>query len=215
MTITAPVMWEGDALDLCHALTERPHLVVTDPPYAFGGEGDEHAISATVAIVLREMAKRLATGGWFVVMCAASLRSEGYMTESIRGCGLTPVRRGTWIKPESRTKVQTTGWAWASVSVLVFRKGKAKGVGVDALDWVEAPALRVGRRAQIPEQVADWMVAPWCAPGLLAVDPFAGSGALLTAATRSGMHAVGFEKRPEGVLSGVTVTKPPQRGLFQ
>jgi hypothetical protein len=32
-------------------------LIVTDPPYAFGGSGTEHAISATVATVLRESAQ--------------------------------------------------------------------------------------------------------------------------------------------------------------
>ena len=62
----------GDALDLISAFAETPDLIVTDPPYAFGGSGDEHALSATVAVVLRESAKRLAKGRWMLVMCAAS-----------------------------------------------------------------------------------------------------------------------------------------------
>jgi hypothetical protein len=54
------------------SLDEAPALIATDPPYAFGGTGDEHAISATVATVLREAARRLAKGRWMLVMCAAS-----------------------------------------------------------------------------------------------------------------------------------------------
>ncbi|MCC2652786.1 MAG: hypothetical protein K0Q60_2949 [Microvirga sp.] len=44
--------WEGHSVDL---LADAPELdlVATDPPYAFGGSGDEHAISATVAVALR------------------------------------------------------------------------------------------------------------------------------------------------------------------
>lgn len=54
----------GHALDLIESLQERPSLIVTDPPYAFGGTGDEHAMSATVATVLRESARRLESGRW-------------------------------------------------------------------------------------------------------------------------------------------------------
>lgn len=48
----------GDA-ELIGAIPRKSvDLVATDPPYAFGGAGDEHAISATVAVVLREAARR-------------------------------------------------------------------------------------------------------------------------------------------------------------
>jgi len=53
---------KGDSLELLLAETIKPDLIVTDPPYAFGGSGGEHALSATVAIVLREAATRLAKG---------------------------------------------------------------------------------------------------------------------------------------------------------
>lgn len=58
---------EGDALDLIQSFTEPIDLLVTDPPYAFGGSGGEHALSATVAVVLREAARRLASGSWAVI----------------------------------------------------------------------------------------------------------------------------------------------------
>jgi len=207
-------MWPGDALAHLGNMQEPYDVVITDPPYAFGGEGDEHAISATVAIVLREAARRLSTGGWFVIMCAASLRSEDYMRESIRGLGLTPVRRLAWVKPKTRTKVKAAGWQWASVSVLVYRKGKADRLDeVDDFDWIEHEIVTKGRRAQLPDKVADWMVAPFSDASMV-LDPFSGSGAVLAACKRLGVASVGFEKRPEDVLPGARITTPLTPGLF-
>jgi len=54
---------QGDALDLISSFEEKPFLIATDPPYAFGADAKEHALSATVAVVLREAAKRLQRGG--------------------------------------------------------------------------------------------------------------------------------------------------------
>lgn len=190
----------GDALDLIGALDETPTLIATDPPYAFGGDGDEHAISATVAVVLRESARKLHREGWMLVMCAASWRSTSYMVESVRGL-VTPVRIATWCKPTARTRVSTTGWKWASVNVIAFKKGRgslAVGGGDDTpLDHITAPALTVGRRAQLPPEVADWMLYGFHDPDGLMLDPFAGSGALCEAASRLGMRAIGFERNVE------------------
>ena len=185
-----------DSLDGILALNEPIDLLVTDPPYAFGGEGAEHELSATVAVVLREAATRLRKGHWAVVYCASSWRSTQYMVDAVRGI-LTPVRFGTWVKPAARTKVRTPGWAWSSVNVIAFRKGRAETGGpVDELDWIEAPPVMNGRRAQLPAEVADWSVRPFAVPGGVAVDPFAGSGALVHAASRCGMRAIGFEVAP-------------------
>lgn len=187
----------GDALDLILLEEPRPALIATDPPYAFGGSGDEHAISATVAIVLREAAQRLQKGRWMLVMCASSWRSTSYMVESVRGTGLEPVRIATWCKPAARTKVETTGWKWASVNVIAFRKGKAiDDCSASDLDHITMPPVINGRRAELPAEVAMWMVKPFAVPGAKMIDPFAGSGALVTAARECGMDAVGFEKQP-------------------
>lgn len=186
----------GDALDLILTEERRPALIATDPPYAFGGSGDEHAISATVAIVLREAAQRLETGRWMLVMCASSWRSTSYMVEAVRGTGLEPVRIATWCKPAARTKVETTGWKWASVNVIAFRKGKAlDDCSASDLDHITAPPVMNGRRAELPPEVASWMVKPFAVPGGLMIDPFAGSGALVAAARDCGMEAIGYEKQ--------------------
>lgn len=184
----------GDALELLMAMEERPDLIVTDPPYAFGGSGDEHAISATVAIVLRESAKRLKKGGWMIVFCASSWRSTSYMVESVRGL-VEPVRIATWCKPEAKTKTRTPGWKWASVNVVAMRKGKGNGQPADELDHITMAPVKNGRRAELPREVAAWAVRPFAVEGGLLVDPFAGSMAIPKAALELGMHAIGFEKQ--------------------
>lgn len=188
------MMRKGDSLELMLQETVTPDLIVTDPPYAFGGSGDEHELSATVAVVLREAAQRLARGRWMLVMCASSWRSTHYMVDAVRGL-VEPVRIATWCKPTARTKVGTTGWRWASVNVVAFRKGKAaeKGGAID-LDHITAPPVMNGRRAELPAEVADWMVRPFAVNGGTLLDPFAGSGAIIKAAERAGMNAIGYEQ---------------------
>lgn len=187
----------GHSTDLIQTLEEAPDLIVTDPPYAKGGTGDEHALSATVAVVLRESAKRLAKGRWMLVMCAASWRSTYYMVEAVRGV-VEPVRIATWCKPKARTKVKTTGWQWTSVNVIAFKKGKALDFESEPyLDHITAEPVMNGRRAELPPEVANWMVAPYAVPGGLLLDPFTGSGRILEAAEKHGMRTIGYELQEE------------------
>jgi DNA modification methylase len=193
------VMHEGDALQLLMGWAEPLDLVVTDPPYAFGGSGTEHAVTATVAVVLRGSAERLRRGSWMVVLCASSWRCVSYMVESVRGV-VEPVRLATWTKPESRTKVRTAGWAWANVTAIAFRKGPKNRaditMGCERLDHIERAPVMNGRRAELPTDVARWAVSPFVIAGGRFLDPFAGSGALPRAASALGMEAHGFEIDP-------------------
>lgn len=202
---------KGDALELLADVRGPLDLIATDPPYALGGDGAEHAVSATVAIVLREAARLLADGRWMLIFSASSWRSTAYMVEAVRGI-LTPVRFGTWTKPAARTRASTPGWKWASVNVIAFRKGR-NGDEIepsDFLDHIEAEPVTRGRRAQLPAAVADWAVRPFAIPGGRMLDPFAGSGALCFAAERAGMDATGLELEPidEGLLSSTQEHRP-------
>lgn len=191
------LLLRGDALDLVQQLHEPPDLIATDPPYTFGGSGDEHATSATVAVVLREVAVRLRKGRWMLVMCAASWRSTAYMVEAVRGV-VDPVRIATWCKPSAKTKVTTSGWLWASVNVVAFRKGRSEDSSPSGvLDHITAAAVTNGRRAELPTAVAHWMVSPYAVRGGLFLDPFAGSGALVKAAADCGMRTIGYERQPK------------------
>ncbi len=182
----------GHALDLLDLEQGVFDLVATDPPYAFSGSGLEHSLSATVATALRESARKLKPGGWLVVFCASSWRSTVYMVESLRGV-LEPVRFGFWGKPAARTKARTPGWAWATVHVMAFRRGKSMLSPSADLDHIVCPPVMNGRRAQLPDAVADWAVKPFAVAGGRMLDPFGGSGALCKAAERHGMDAVAYE----------------------
>lgn len=205
---------QGHALDLIAAFDGEADLICTDPPYAFSGEGAEHALSATVATGLRESAYRLRKGGWAVVFAASSWRSTYYMVEAVRGI-LEPVRTGTWIKPVSKTKVKTPGWAWASVNAVVFRRPGAPGLGEPSplLDYVIAAPVMNGRRAEMPPEVARWAVAPFAVRGGVMLDPFAGSTVLCAAAEEAGMRAVGFDLSP-GKPPALTHGDPAPGTLF-
>lgn len=189
----------GDALN--NLMQPHPDwqfdLIVTDPPYAFSGQGAEHEMTATVAVVLRESARFLKPGGWMLVMCASSWRGTAYMVEALRG-RLQPVRIGTWCKPSAKTKTRTAGWAWASVNVVAFRRGKSAidMPSSDLLDHITAAPIVKGRRAQLPPEVADWLVRPFCVTDGCLLDPFAGSMEILRAANRAGMNAIGMERSP-------------------
>lgn len=183
----------GHATDLITEFEGKIDLLATDPPYAFGGSVGEHELSAAVAVALREAAKLLRPGHWAVVYCASSWRSTNYMVEAMRGV-LQPVRIAPWVKPSANTKAKTTGWGWSTVNVIAFRRGKdALKRAPVGFDHCVCDTVKDGRRAQLPEKVADWSVAPFVVPGGVMLDPFAGSGALCAAAERAGMTAIGFD----------------------
>lgn len=185
----------ADAVDYLQALEQRPTLVATDPPYAFGGSGAEHALTAKVPIALRLAAERLEPDGWLIVFCASSWRSVSFMVESLHGVA-EPVRHATWCKPLARTAARSGGWKFATVPVLLFRKGKPAASCSEWLDHILEPPVQGGRRAQLPERVADWAVGPFATRGGICLDPFAGSGALLAAAERHGMRGIGCDLEP-------------------
>jgi len=189
------VLHQGDALDLLSQWGQPLDLIVTDPPYAFGGSGTEHAVTATVAVTLRESAKYLKRGCWMVVFCASSWRSISYMVEACRGV-VEPVRLAYWGKPEIRTKVRPIGWAYSSVAVLAMRRGPKNDPRLQistVMDHIEHAVVTNQRRAQLPDAVANWAVEPFAIDGGMFLDPFAGSGALPKAAAAHGMQAHGFE----------------------
>lgn len=175
-------------------------LVATDPPYAFGGSGPEHALTATVAVALRESATRLRRGCWMICFTASSWRGINYVVEATRGV-LDPVRVATWTKPEAATKVRTVGWEWNSVAVVALRKGPKNdprlGGASGLLDSIQHAPIRNGRRAQLPDPVAEWAVRPFAIEGGTMLDPFAGSGTLCRAAAACGMSATGIDQDPE------------------
>lgn len=184
----------GNVVDLIEGI-ESIDLIVTDPPYAMNGIGVEHGLSASVAVGLRECAKKLKRGSWVIIYAASSWRSIIYMVEAMRGI-VEPVRIGTWVKPKSRTRVINPGWLWGSVSVIAFRKGPKNRSELSSpkyLDWIESGPVMNGRRAELPPDVAAWSVEPFVIENGIALDPFAGSGRIVEAFGKYGMTGIGFE----------------------
>jgi len=179
----------GDVIHQMHAtdgvatIDRKIDLLISDPPYAMGGDGAEHALSATVAVALRAAGEKLGRGRWAVVFAASSWRSTYYIVEALRGVA-EPVRIATWVKPKARTKTRTPA----------LRTGCPRLCLSETL--IEHEPLMVGRRAQLPIEVAMWAARPFAVDGGLAVDPFAGSGTLLRAAGLCGMATIGFEVNP-------------------
>jgi hypothetical protein len=73
-------------------------------------------------------------------------------------------------------------------------QGKAADVKPSGyLDHITSAPLTTGHRAELPSEVAAWMIEPLA---VMMCDPFAGSRALVRAATAAGMDAICIEKNP-------------------
>lgn len=169
----------GNAADLVGSLAPFD-LVVTDPPYAMGGVDGEWRLTAEVAIALRDAAKVIKKReGAMVVLAASSGRSVEFMSSAV---GLPLKRILTWHRPDARTAARS-GWRFDTVLALVFGKVPPEG-GSSSFISAASPKPS-GHKAEIPDEVADWLLAPFRDSDVV-LDPFCGSGALLAGAQRQG-----------------------------
>lgn len=177
----------GNAADLIESLPPFD-LVVTDPPYAMGGVDGEWRLTAEVAIALRDAAKVIRKrDGALVVLAASSGRSVEFMSSAV---GLPLKRILTWHRPDARS-VARSGWKFDTVLALVFGKVPPEG-GTSSTISAASPKPS-GHKAEIPDEVADWLLAPWSAAPGTVLDPFCGSGSLLAAAARLGHPVIGID----------------------
>lgn len=177
----------GNAAELVATLPPFD-LVVTDPPYAMGGVDGEWRLTAEVAIALRDAAKVIKRrDGAMVVLAASSGRSVEFMSSAV---GLPLKRILTWHRPDARTAARS-GWRFDTVLALVF--GKVPPEGGQSSFISAASPRHSGHKAEIPNEVADWLIAPWVGMSRTVLDPFCGSGSLLAAARRVGHEVMGIE----------------------
>lgn len=191
----------GDALDLIEQVPpDSVDVLFADPPYSFGGRGDENAVSAAVPRILAEAGKRVKRTGIAIVLCASSWRSVEFTRVSLRNV-LQPVRLLTWVKTETRSGKLLGPWGWETTQALVFVHPRGKVVRpIVATSYCLEPPMphrERGHPAQLPEGVLRWLISPINEPGGNFLDPFAGSGSAVALACALGMRAVGFELREE------------------
>lgn len=186
-TLAHPLVIHGNAAELVNRWLPPFDLVVTDPPYAMGGVDGEWRLTAEVAIALRDAAKIVKRrDGAMVVLAASSGRSVEFMSSAV---GLPLKRILTWHRPDARTAARS-GWRFDTVLALVFGKVPPEG-GSSSFISSSSPKPS-GHKAEIPDDVADWLLAPFAAPRIT-LDPFCGSGALLAAAQRRGHAVIGLD----------------------
>lgn len=177
----------GNAAELVSAVGPFD-LVVTDPPYAMGGVDGEWRLTAEVAIALRDAAKVIRKAdGAMVVLAASSGRSIEFMSSAV---GLPLKRVLTWHRPDARSAARS-GWRFDTVLALVFGKVPPEG-GASSFMSAASPKPS-GHKAEIPDEVADWLLAPFAGPRIT-LDPFCGSGSLLAAAQRQGHRTIGIDR---------------------
>lgn len=185
------MIYHGNAAELIETLPPFD-LVVTDPPYAMGGVDGEWRLTAEVAIALRDAAKVIKKrDGAMVVLAASSGRSVEFMSSAV---GLPLKRILTWHRPDARTAARS-GWRFDTVLALVFGKVPPDG---GQSSFISAASPKPSKhKAEIPDEVADWLLAPWDVHHRIerrtVLDPFCGSGSLLAAAIRGGHYVLGVD----------------------
>lgn len=183
----------GDMQQLSGRLTREYQLILTDPPY--------YAEDLGLWRSLRDLAiQRLRPSGWLVAMSGiqflpavmTALTDEANSLH-YRWCvcatfaGAHPRRHGFRM---------TTTWR----PFLVFQKTPQQRPATQWVDRVEvtAPAVPAHPMEQLPRAFEPFVKA-FSKPGDWILDPFAGSGSVLTAAHSLGRNATGCEKEKQWV----------------
>lgn len=174
-------IYHGDCRDVLPGLTERPALVLTDPPYGIGfasqptkwqrlaGQAPEYWDENTII----DLAK--------LVGCAD--------VQIVWGGNYYPLppSRGwlSWFKPDAPPSMASFELAWTNLD----KNARQISHSISATN-----AERVGHPTQKPLRVMRWSIKyAELSTNALILDPFMGSGSTLRAAKDMGMRAIGIE----------------------
>lgn len=184
-------LYHGDCREVLPTLLPVD-LVVTDPPYAFGGKRPEWRITASIAIALSQTAGKVNRGGAMAVMAAASGRGIEYVQSAV-GPTLPFNRLLIWHKQFVNSPVAGP-WRWDIVPVLVFGRASFGRPEMSSC-YISDGHSRLkdfGHPAALPRGIGAWLIEPFRSAKTV-LDPFCGTGVFLAAAKQADKHVIGIE----------------------
>lgn len=170
-------IWHADCRDVLPMLTEKPTLILADPPYGAGYAtdtiGHKHRIKTWDDQPIETLETIIALGDIQIVW------GGNYYA--------LPPSRGwlSWYKPDAPPSMANFELAWTNLD---------KNARQISHTIAATNAERVGHPTQKPLRVIEWSIQyASLLPCSLIVDPFMGSGTTLEAAKRLGHRAIGIE----------------------
>lgn len=193
----------GDALTLVRAMTERPHCVVTDPPYGIdthstrrGGQdyadGEGYAIRlfddmcAALVDKLAPDAHLYVFAGYTHVSAFKAILAKYFDVQD------NPL---VWVK-DNHTMCDFSQWYPNKHEYILFArmKGSRRKLASCMADVFTFPRERESTHsAEKPTALLRRLIEQSTMPGELVLDPFAGSGSTGVAAGRAKREFLGFE----------------------
>lgn len=200
----------GDCREILPLLSERPALVLTDPPYTEEVHANSKRVYASGIVPFIDFpsfdeadlrtsfdAIGKVSGGWVISFLAFE---HTVMLKNQPPVGLEFTRAGVWFKPNTAPHVNQDrpSQGWESIAML-----HAMGVGKHL--WHGTSRKRNHsvftynicggglHTAQKPQLLMQELIELFSNPGDYICDPFMGSGTTLAAAKLLGRRAVGIE----------------------
>jgi ParB family transcriptional regulator, chromosome partitioning protein len=198
---------EGDVLDVLGALQERPHCVVTDPPYGIdvhrtrqGGQdyadGEEYALAllrSTCDLLKHRLdpsAHLYFFSGYTYLAAFKGILSEFFEVQD------NPI---VWVK-DNHTMCDFSKWYPSKHEYILFAKmpGSERRLARCVPDVLTSPRSReTGHSAEKPPELLRTLIEQSTLPGELVIDPFAGSGSTGVAASELKRRFLGVEIDPK------------------
>jgi DNA modification methylase len=193
----------GDALALARAMTERPHCVVTDPPYGIEvhntrrGDKDYADGTAYALDLFDELCALLVTrldpsahlyvfAGYTHVAAFKAILAKHFDVQD------NPL---VWVK-DNHTMCDFSQWYPNKHEYILFArmKGSRRKLAACLSDVFNQPRERESTHsAEKPTALLRKLIEQSTVPGELVLDPFAGSGSTGVAAGRAKREFLGFE----------------------
>lgn len=193
----------GDAIALARVLADKPHLVVTDPPYGIethrtreGGkdyaDGNDYA-PALLRSVFAALEPKLADDAHVYVF--AGYTHVQTFKEILREFFDVQDNPIVWVK-DNHTMCDFAKWYPSKHEYIIFAKkrGSQRPLAACVPDVLTfARETGTGHSAQKPVDLLRLLIEQSSVPGELVIDPFCGSGSAAVAAVGAKRSFVGFE----------------------